>query len=823
VSSLLSSIFDNLPPWLHTRCRVSGSASNPNGMILYWMRFAMRDHENPALDVALWLADALTLPVQVVQVLAYDAPYASDRHHLFFIEGARDVAQALRRRNIPHAFHLQRAGTQMPALVELSRRSRAVVTELMPVQPFQEAARQLSQHSTVVEVDTSCLFPMTTGLSKAPTRAFEFRHASQQTVSQALEQGYPPFAFSQRDTWRAPSEPLPFEPVQLESAALNDLIAHADVDHGVSPIPDSPGGTEAGYRRWSAYLQDSLFRYAKTRNDVLADSTSRMSAYLHLGQVSPFRLASDLFARLATNPGAEKLLDELLVWRELAYHHAFHVPDHARVSSLPAWALQTLQLHQSDPRAEQPSWEQLAHARTEDRFWNACQRSLLAHGELHNNVRMTWGKRLLEWTETAEDALALLLDLNNRYALDGSDPASYAGIAWCLGAFDRPFAPEMPILGRVRPRPTAVHAERLNVADYEKWVRRSPFQRKPRVAIVGSGVAGLAAARVLQNHNVEVVVFDKGRTPGGRLVSRELCGVPFDYGAQYFTAKSPSFQQLVDALSWERELEVWSPRTVRLIADAVTPAQPELQTSPWFVAPRGFSAFMARLAQDLTVKQSRQVTKCTQVTSDTAPSWVLTFADGTVEMVDELLLTVPGPQVEALLGHPVSMPRTHEPCWSLSVAFATALPVPFDAAFVDVGALGWICRETSKPGRQSSAVDVWTLHASTAFSKAWLEADTDLVRQKMTEALFELSPFKAHANIEIVGTHEHRWRFARAVSTAAHAGEQLSYRYQHGLGIAGDGLGGGRVESAYLSGVALAGALLRSLAATGAGSRHVTE
>ena len=139
--------------------------------------------------------------------------------------------------------------------------------------------------------------------------------------------------------------------------------------------------------------------------------------------------------------GADKFLDELLIWRELAYAFCFYRQDHESLSAVPAWARDTLDEHKRDPRPALHSWETLARGRTGDKLWDAAQRSLLMHGELHNNVRMTWGKALLNWTPDAQSALAMMIDLNHRYALDGRDPASYGGILWCLGQFDRPFPP----------------------------------------------------------------------------------------------------------------------------------------------------------------------------------------------------------------------------------------------------------------------------------------------------------------------------------------------------------------------------------------------
>jgi hypothetical protein len=194
-------------------------------------------------------------------------------------------------------------------------------------------------------------------------------------------------------------------------------------------------------------------------------------------------------AREAHAAGADKYLEELLVWRELAYQWCRHVPDHSSFDALPAWARRTLAAHAQDERAAL-SWEQLASGRTGDRLWDLAQRSLAMHGELHNNVRMTWGKAVIGWTRSPEAAIATLIDLNNRFALDGADPASYGGILWCLGLFDRPFTPELPVLGSVRPRTTDGHAERLDLDAYERIVSRRT--RPWRVAVIGAGISGAA-------------------------------------------------------------------------------------------------------------------------------------------------------------------------------------------------------------------------------------------------------------------------------------------------------------------------------------------
>jgi deoxyribodipyrimidine photolyase len=146
-----------------------------------------------------------------------------------------------------------------------------------------------------------------------------------------------------------------------------------------------------------------------------------------------------------------------LVWRELSYHWCFHkFPRHDAFEALPAWASGTLLKHVNDERGWKATYEQLCGAQSPDRLWNVCQLSLNWSGELHNNVRMTWGKRFVEWCDGPQQALLWALDLNHRYALDGMNPSGVAGVLWCFGQFDSKGG-EKPISGSLKQRSSAKH------------------------------------------------------------------------------------------------------------------------------------------------------------------------------------------------------------------------------------------------------------------------------------------------------------------------------------------------------------------------------
>jgi deoxyribodipyrimidine photo-lyase len=116
---------------------------------------------------------------------------------------------------------------------------------------------------------------------------------------------------------------------------------------------------------------------------------------------------------------------------------------------LPDWAKRTLNYHAKDKRKYTYSSKQLETARTHDRYWNAAQKEMLITGKMHGYMRMYWGKKILEWSKTPQDAFKTALYLNNKYELDGRDPNGFAGVAWCFGKHDQPW-PERKIFGKIR-------------------------------------------------------------------------------------------------------------------------------------------------------------------------------------------------------------------------------------------------------------------------------------------------------------------------------------------------------------------------------------
>jgi deoxyribodipyrimidine photo-lyase len=163
---------------------------------------------------------------------------------------------------------------------------------------------------------------------------------------------------------------------------------------------------------------------------------------------------------------AEAFLDELITWRELGFNMCWQREGYDEYESLPKWALGTLETHIMDKREHLYTLEEFEEGRTHDPLWNAVQMQLVKEGRIHSYLRMLWGKKILQWTPKPREALEVMIELNNKYALDGRDPNSYSGIFWVLGRYDRPWGPERPIFGKVRYMSSKNTARKVKVKNY---------------------------------------------------------------------------------------------------------------------------------------------------------------------------------------------------------------------------------------------------------------------------------------------------------------------------------------------------------------------
>lgn len=468
---------------------------HPEGdYVLYWMIANRRLCWNYSLDRALEHCRALGKPLLILEALRCDYPWASDRLHQFVMQGMAEKAARMGRAQLPGVTYFpyvepaRRAGKGL--LAALAARACVVVTDDFPCfflpQMIAAAARQLKVRLEVV--DSNGLLPLRAA-DQVFARAFDFRRFLQKTLPVHLSEAPQPDPLRARlpaSEAVIPAEILRRWPAASDSvlACAPEELARLPIDHAVRGVP-TRGGEAAAQARLSEFLGHRLGRYDEDRNQPELASTSELSPYLHFGMISAHEVFARLVerehwtpARLAAkvngsregwwgmSPAAEAWVDQFVTWRELGYNFCWQRADYDQYSSLPEWVRRTLAEHARDERPHLYELEEFEQARTHDELWNAAQRQLVREGQMHNYLRMLWGKKILEWSRTPEQAAEVMIELNNKYALDGRNPNSYSGIFWCLGRYDRPWAPERPVFGMIRYMSSDNTARKLKVKDY---------------------------------------------------------------------------------------------------------------------------------------------------------------------------------------------------------------------------------------------------------------------------------------------------------------------------------------------------------------------
>jgi deoxyribodipyrimidine photo-lyase len=478
-------------PSLRIRPVNAGPVRTKGMFVLYWMVAHRRVGWNFALDRALEWVREIGRPLVILEALWVDYPWASDRLHRFVLDGMADTARHLHRTGVRYYPYVEPSpGAGRGLLPALAERAAVCVADDFPASMLRRMVAAAGRRLPVrlEAVDSNGLLPLRAADEAFPT-AHSFRRFLQRTLPQHLGErpAADPLARCRLPALRQlPPEvtgrwpPAPTALLDGDPAALAAL----PIDHSVGAV-DTRGGTVEARRLLTRFVRTRLGRYLEDRNHPDVEGTSGLSPYLHFGHIS----AHEVFASVATperwspaglvakatggrsgwwgmSAPAEAFLDQLVTWRELGFNMCTHREDYDAFETLPAWALRTLAKHARDRRPVRYAATELERGETHDPLWNAGQRQLVREGRLHNYLRMLWGKKILEWSERPADALAIMIELNNRYALDGRDPNSYSGIFWVLGRYDRPWGPERPIFGTVRYMSSENTTRKARVREY---------------------------------------------------------------------------------------------------------------------------------------------------------------------------------------------------------------------------------------------------------------------------------------------------------------------------------------------------------------------
>jgi deoxyribodipyrimidine photo-lyase len=420
-------------PRVHVRR--AGAPAPDAKCVVYWMQRAERALDNPALDVAVEVGNALDLPVLTYFSAISNFPHANWRHYAFLNQGLADIEEDLQQRQIGFIVRRPPKNSLEALLAEVN--AAMVIGDENPCREPERWRRVLAGRLRIPywTVDADVVVP--SGLFQKGMYALHI-------FKPKLYAELPKFLVKQpvlepHREWK-PSPTLESFPVR------NDVT--------VQPVESFTGGTHAALKRLHNFVNTELGAYDQTRNHPEVDGTSRMSPYLHFGHIGPLTIA--LAVEKAFKGGKvpqaarDSYISELIGWRELAVNFVKFTENYDSFDCAEPWAQKTLMEHARDRREHLYSIEQLERSETHDELWNAAQNQMVKFGWMHNYMRMYWAKKILEWSPDPARAFATCVTLNDRYFLDGRDPNGYAGIAWSIvGKFDRPWF-DRPIFGTIR-------------------------------------------------------------------------------------------------------------------------------------------------------------------------------------------------------------------------------------------------------------------------------------------------------------------------------------------------------------------------------------
>lgn len=424
-----------------------------------------RTAKNSALNFAIQQANLRKIPLVVYEGLKYYYPWANDRIHTFILEGVEEKRAEFEELGIKYLFYLQPDETfPKNTIADLAKEASLIVTDDFPCFIIPGHNQRIAERAQipVYAVDSNGIIPMS---------KFEKEQYAAYTIRPRIKRMLPDYLQFEKDEKiivRADNLQVNCPDTRVEN--ISELVKNCAIDHTVRPSPIYHGGRLNAQKRLTHFIRNIFPNYAETRNECSIDGSSRLSPYLHFGFLSVQEIVEAVEQTDVRAESKEAFLEELIVRRELAYNFTRFNPNYDSLSCLPNWTQETMRKHADDTRDRIYTIEQLESFKTHDEIWNAAQRELVETGGMHNYVRMLWGKNVIAWTRSYEEAFAILEDFNNKYALDGRNPNSYAGILWCFGKHDRPWF-ERNVFGTIRYMTSGSSGKKFNSKKYIEWTK----------------------------------------------------------------------------------------------------------------------------------------------------------------------------------------------------------------------------------------------------------------------------------------------------------------------------------------------------------------
>ena len=419
------------------RTRILQEGIGKTGPVLYWMQRDQRSHDNWALLYAQDKAIELNVPLYVVFNLVQNFLEATIRQYGFMLKGLEEVEVELKKYNIPFVLTIGDAGIEIPKFVELINAS-LIVADFNPLKIARKWKKAVSEKIDIPfhEVDAHNIVPFHQVSDKQEFAAYTIRPKVQKLLPEFLD--------------NFPSLQKMNHKLIRKTINWDSVYASLNVNKDVKEVDWLVQGEDGAHKALQKFIINKFASYATDRNFPTHDAQSNLSPYFHFGQIAPQRVALTIQPLTEHEESHKTFLEEMIIRRELADNFCYFNKNYDSFEGFHTWAKESLNQHRKDKRDFVYNLELFELAKTHDDLWNAAQIEMLSTGKMHGYMRMYWTKKILEWSESPEDAMRIAIYLNDKYELDGRDPNGYAGIAWSIGGVhDRAWF-ERPVYGKIR-------------------------------------------------------------------------------------------------------------------------------------------------------------------------------------------------------------------------------------------------------------------------------------------------------------------------------------------------------------------------------------
>jgi deoxyribodipyrimidine photo-lyase len=421
------------------RIRILKEGIRKPGPIAYWMSRDQRVSDNWALIFTRELAIKYKQPPVVVFCLVNDFLEATEKHYNFMLRGLNEVGNRLKEKNISFFILKGLPEKEIPEFIARYNIG-TLVSDFDPLKIKRKWKKNLAKKINIpfYEVDAHNIVPCRVASGKQEYGAYTIRPKISRLLPEYLDR------FSSIEVnkikWKGPEPVVNWSKITGDSRYVNKNFKSNKI---------IPGENEAK-KVLKRFMDNKINTYNNYRNDPTKDNISCLSPYIHFGHISAQRVALEVLDSNIAEENKNSFLDELIIRRELSDNYCFYNSNYDSFSGFPGWAQETLNNHRLDRREYIYSPEEFEEARTHDKLWNAAQLETIIKGKMHSYMRMYWAKKILEWSESPEEAQDIAIYLNNKYELDGRDPNGYTGIAWSMGGVHDRAWKERPVFGKIR-------------------------------------------------------------------------------------------------------------------------------------------------------------------------------------------------------------------------------------------------------------------------------------------------------------------------------------------------------------------------------------